>query len=185
MIRKLLARMFSGLKASRMLRPARPVIETLEGISLGSHELTAGAPHIRDHIEIKRFMSTVIIALLPTTVAAIVFFGWWAVWMILTSYAVGGAVEVAFALVRKREIEEGFLVTGLIFPLILPPTAPLWIVAVGIAFGTMFGKEVFGGTGRNIFNPALVGRRLRRGSSVRADGKKGLGVQRPDRAISR
>jgi Na(+)-translocating NADH:ubiquinone oxidoreductase B subunit len=103
-------------------------------------------------------MSTVIIAMLPSTVAAIIFFGWWAVWMILTSYVVGGLVEVAFALVRKKEIEEGFLVTGLIFPLILPPTTPLWIVAVGIAFGTMFGKEVFGGTGRNIFNPALVGR---------------------------
>jgi RnfABCDGE-type electron transport complex D subunit len=158
MIRKILTRMFSSLKGSRMLRPVRPVIETLEGITLGSHELTEAAPHIRDHIEIKRYMSTVIIALIPTTVAAIVFFGWWAVWMILTSYVVGGIVEVAFALIRKREIEEGFLVTGLIFPLILPPTAPLWIVAVGIAFGTMFGKEVFGGTGRNIFNPALVGR---------------------------
>jgi RnfABCDGE-type electron transport complex D subunit len=158
MIRKVFTRIFSGLKAIRVLRPVRPVIETLEGITLGSHELTAGAPHIRDHMEIKRYMSTVIIALIPSTVAAIVFFGWWAVWMILTSYVVGGVVEVAFALIRKREIEEGFLVTGLIFPLILPPTAPLWMVAVGIAFGTMFGKEVFGGTGRNIFNPALVGR---------------------------
>jgi RnfABCDGE-type electron transport complex D subunit len=61
-------------------------------------------------------------------------------------------------MVRRKPIHEGFLVTGLIFPLILPPTTPLWIVAVGIFFGTFFGKEVFGGTGRNIFNPALVGR---------------------------
>jgi Na+-transporting NADH:ubiquinone oxidoreductase subunit B/electron transport complex protein RnfD len=60
--------------------------------------------------------------------------------------------------VRKKDIEEGFLVTGLIFPLVLPPTTPLWVVAVGIVFGVFFGKEVFGGTGRNIFNPALVGR---------------------------
>ena len=158
MIGKTAARVFSGLKRARLLRPVRSIVETLEGIVLGSRELTAGAPHMRDHIEIKRYMSTVIIAMLPSTVAAIIFFGWWAVWMILTSYVVGGIVEVAFALVRKKEIEEGFLVTGLIFPLILPPTTPLWIVAVGIAFGTMFGKEVFGGTGRNVFNPALVGR---------------------------
>jgi Na+-transporting NADH:ubiquinone oxidoreductase subunit B/electron transport complex protein RnfD len=78
--------------------------------------------------------------------------------MIAVSYVVGGIIEVLFALIRKKSIEEGFLVTGLIFPLILPPTAPLWMVAVGSAFGVFFGKEVFGGTGRNIFNPALVGR---------------------------
>jgi len=158
MIRAVLHRLFGGLKKARPLRPVRSVIETAEGIVLGTRELTAGAPHLRDHIEIKRYMSTVILAMIPSTIAGIVFFGWWAVWMILTSYLVGGIIEVAFALIRKRDIEEGFLVTGLIFPLILPPTAPLWIVAVGIAFGTLFGKEVFGGTGRNIFNPALVGR---------------------------
>jgi len=78
--------------------------------------------------------------------------------MIAVSYIAGGLVEVIFAIVRKKEIHEGFLITGLIFPLVLPPTTPLWIVAVGIVFGTLFGKEVFGGTGRNIFNPALVGR---------------------------
>ncbi|HDQ13763.1 MAG TPA: RnfABCDGE type electron transport complex subunit D, partial [Sediminispirochaeta sp.] len=77
---------------------------------------------------------------------------------VLVSYAAGGVVEVAFAAIRRRPIEEGFLVTGLIFPLVLPPTTPLWIVAVGIVVGVFFGKEVFGGTGRNIFNPALVGR---------------------------
>src|SRR3990167_5354300 len=76
----------------------------------------------------------------------------------MVSYIFGGIVEVAFAVSRKKEIHEGFLVTGLIFPLILPPTAPLWIVAVGVIFGVIFGKEAFGGTGRNIFNPAIVGR---------------------------
>jgi len=78
--------------------------------------------------------------------------------MIIVSYAAGGLVEVAFAMIRKKEIEEGFFVTGIIFPLVLPPTTPLWIVAVGVMFGVFFGKEVFGGTGRNVFNPALVGR---------------------------
>jgi Na(+)-translocating NADH:ubiquinone oxidoreductase B subunit len=78
--------------------------------------------------------------------------------MIIVSYAAGGAVEVAFAVIRKEEINEGFLVTGLLFPLILPPGLPLWMVAVGVIFGVLVGKEIFGGTGRNLFNPALVGR---------------------------
>jgi len=155
---KIAKTLFEGLKKNRLLRPVKPIIETLEGIVLGSPEATSGAPHFLDHIEIKRYMSTVIMAMIPATVAAVVFFGWYVLAMILISYVVGGIIEVAFALIRKKEIEEGFLVTGLIFPLILPPTTPLWVVAVGIAFGVFFGKEVFGGTGRNIFNPALVGR---------------------------
>jgi Na(+)-translocating NADH:ubiquinone oxidoreductase B subunit len=61
-------------------------------------------------------------------------------------------------MVRKENINEGFLVTGLLFPLILPPLLPLWMVALGVAFGVFIGKELFGGTGRNVFNPALVGR---------------------------
>jgi Na+-transporting NADH:ubiquinone oxidoreductase subunit B len=70
----------------------------------------------------------------------------------------GGGWEVLFAIVRKHEINEGFFVTMFLFPLILPPTIPLWQVAVGISFGVVIGKEVFGGTGMNVLNPALVGR---------------------------
>jgi len=70
----------------------------------------------------------------------------------------GGSWEVLFAGIRKHEVQEGFLVTSLLFPLILPPTIPLWQVALGISFGVVMGKEVFGGVGRNIFNPALVSR---------------------------
>ena len=70
----------------------------------------------------------------------------------------GGLVEVIFATIRKHEVNEGFLVTGWLIPLIVPPTMPLWQIAVGTAFGVMFGKEVFGGTGKNIFNPALMAR---------------------------
>jgi Na+-transporting NADH:ubiquinone oxidoreductase subunit B len=70
----------------------------------------------------------------------------------------GGIWEVLFAMVRKHEINEGFLVTSALFPLILPPTIPLWQVAVGISFGVVIGKEVFGGTGRNFLNPALTAR---------------------------
>jgi Na+-transporting NADH:ubiquinone oxidoreductase subunit NqrB len=143
---------------TKLLKPFAAVFETLDGIVFGPTEITAGAPHVVDNIEIKRYMSMAIIALLPSTVAAVVFFGWRVLLMILASYVAGGIVEVAFALIRKREIEEGFLVTGLIFPLVLPPTTPIWVVAAGCAIGVFFGKEVFGGTGRNIFNPALVGR---------------------------
>jgi Na+-transporting NADH:ubiquinone oxidoreductase subunit B len=78
--------------------------------------------------------------------------------VMLTSYAVGGAWEGLFAQVRGHEINEGFLVTGMLFPLILPPTIPLWQVAIGISFGVVVGKEIFGGTGMNILNPALTAR---------------------------
>jgi Na+-transporting NADH:ubiquinone oxidoreductase subunit B len=72
--------------------------------------------------------------------------------------AVGGHCELIFSVIRKHEINEGFLVTGMLFPLTLPPTIPLWQVAVGIMFGVVVGKEIFGGTGRNFLNPALTGR---------------------------
>lgn len=76
----------------------------------------------------------------------------------LVTQIAGGNAEVLFSVVRKHEVNEGFLVTGLLFPLILPPTIPLWQVAVGIIFGVVIGKEVFGGTGMNVLNPALTGR---------------------------
>lgn len=149
---------FRRLTRAPALRIVRPVTDTIDGVLFGSEEITTVAPHLLDSMEIKRYMGTVIIALLPSALASIYFFGWYAVKIIIVAYVAGGLTEVLFRLVRKREIEEGFLVTGLIFPLILPPTVPLWVVAVGVAFGVFFGKEAFGGTGRNIFNPALVGR---------------------------
>ncbi len=76
----------------------------------------------------------------------------------IVSMTVGGICEAIFAIIRKHEINEGFLVTGLLFPLTLPPTIPLWQVAVGICFGVIFAKEVFGGTGKNFLNPALTAR---------------------------
>ncbi len=76
----------------------------------------------------------------------------------LVTQVAGGLCELLFSVVRKHEINEGFLVSGLLYPLILPPTIPLWQAAVGIIFGVVVGKEVFGGTGKNIFNPALTAR---------------------------
>ena len=71
---------------------------------------------------------------------------------------VGGLCEVTFSLIRKHEVNEGFLVTSMLYSLILPPDTPLWMVALGIVFGVVIGKEIFGGTGKNFLNPALVGR---------------------------
>lgn len=78
--------------------------------------------------------------------------------VVVVTLAVGGAIEAAFSIVRKHDINEGFLVTWMLFPLILPPTIPLWQVGAGIAFGVLVGKEIFGGTGMNVLNPALTAR---------------------------
>ena len=76
----------------------------------------------------------------------------------IVTLAVGGACEVAFAVIRGHEVNEGFFVTSILYALILPATTPLWQVALGIIFGVVIGKEIFGGTGKNVLNPALVGR---------------------------
>lgn len=140
------------------LSPFKSVFDAMENFFFAPAAVTLTAPHVRDPLDIKRLMSMVIIAVVPSLFAAFYFFGWRLVPMIIVSYAAGGAVEVAFAMIRKEEINEGFLVTGMLFPLILPPTLPLWMVGLGVAFGVFVGKELFGGTGRNIFNPAIVGR---------------------------
>lgn len=155
---KIVSSIFKKLHGIRALDKIRPVIDAADNGAFGTGEIAKGNPHIRDCTDIKRYMSMVILALIPATLASILFYGFDAIKIIAVSYIAGGAVEVIFAIIRKHDIHEGFLITGLIFPLVLPPTTPLWIVAVGVVFGTMFGKEMFGGTGRNIFNPALVGR---------------------------
>jgi len=140
---------------------------------------TVVMPFIRDHIDLKRYMSFVLIALVPALffgiyntgfqsgLAAGENFGlgrsflegaWHVLPIIIVSYGVGFFWEILFAVVRKHKISEGFLVTGILFPLTLPATIPLWQVAIGISFGVVMGKEVFGGTGRNFLNPALTAR---------------------------
>jgi Na+-transporting NADH:ubiquinone oxidoreductase subunit B len=83
---------------------------------------------------------------------------WLVLPMVLVTYAVGFFWEILFATIRKHEISEGLFVSCMLFPLTLPPATPLWQVALGISFGIVIGKEVFGGTGRNFLNPALTGR---------------------------
>ncbi len=141
-----------------LLHRFKPLFDATENFMFSSAETTDVAPHVRDPLDLKRFMSMVIVALIPCLLVAVHHFGLRIIAMIIVSYAAGGAVEVLFAIVRKEPINEGFLVTGMLFPLILPPGIPLWMVAVGVMFGVLVGKEVFGGTGFNLFNPALVGR---------------------------
>jgi RnfABCDGE-type electron transport complex D subunit len=157
-LRKLVEATYKFIDKRPLLGKLKPVVEAADELLFGTDKVTVGAPHILDSIDIKRYMSFVIFALLPATVAGIYLYGLRIIAVIAVSYVFGGATEIAFSAMRGKPIHEGFLVTGLIFPLVLPPTIPLWMVAVGVVFGVFFGKEVFGGTGRNIFNPALVGR---------------------------
>ena len=157
-----------------------PLYEAKDTFMFTPPDTTSGRTHVRDAVDLKRVMIMVVAALIPCVLFAMYnvgaqyharydiadkagldhfLFGAGKVMpIILTSYIVGGLLEVLFCIVRKHEINEGFLVTGLLFPLTLPPTIPLWQVAVGIAFGTVIGKEIFGGTGFNILNPALTAR---------------------------
>ena len=140
------------------LRHLNPVFGALEHFFFAPSTTTIGAPHVRDPMDLKRFMSMAIIAVAPCALAALYFFGLRFIAMVIVSYAAGLTVEALFAMIRKEGINEGFFVTGILFPLTLPPNLPLWMVALGVAFGVFVGKELFGGTGRNLFNPALVGR---------------------------
>ncbi|MBA7677778.1 Na(+)-translocating NADH-quinone reductase subunit B [subsurface metagenome] len=103
-------------------------------------------------------MLRVVYALVPVCIAAIYFFGWRFLAVLAVSNAVGFIGEYLFARVYKQSVTSSVFVTAFLFALSLPPTIPLWIAAVGVAFGIVFGKMVFGGFGKNIFNPALSGR---------------------------
>ena len=158
------------------LYPAYDAFETF--LFVPDHTTKSGS-HIRDAIDLKRSMMTVIIALLPA-----LFFGMWNIGniyynslslevdffskfsygalkmlpLILVSYIVGLTVEFAFDIYRGHQVNEGYLVTGLLIPMIMPISMPLWMLAVSVIFAVVIGKEVFGGTGMNILNPALTAR---------------------------
>jgi len=178
-----------------------PLYEGAEKFLLTPGSVTRGAPHVRDFMDLKRMMITVVFALIPTVIMALYNTGLQANLALqemgLTSIAgwrgdlsgllgigadpdsildntvhgalyflpvymltliAGGFWEILFASLRKRTISEGFLVTSLLFALILPPDIPWWQVMLGISFGVVIGKEIFGGVGMNVLNPALVGR---------------------------
>jgi Na+-transporting NADH:ubiquinone oxidoreductase subunit B len=152
-----------------------PLYEMADTFLFTPTDKTKNGPHIRDAVDLKRVMSFVVIAMLPALLFGIFNVGRQVnpnaaiidmfisglptvLPIILVSYLVGGFWEMIFAVVRKHEINEGFLVTGMLIPLVMPPTIPLWMVALATTFGVVIGKEIFGGTGYNIFNPALVAR---------------------------
>jgi len=158
------------------LYPAYDAFETF--LFVPDHTTHKGT-HIKDAIDLKRTMALVVLSLLPCilfgmwnigdqyykalNVEATFFenlsFGFWKFMpLLIVSYAVGLSVEFAFAISRGHQVNEGYLVSGMLIPLIMPVDVPLWMLAVSVVFAVVIGKEVFGGTGMNILNPALTAR---------------------------
>lgn len=176
-----------------------PVYEMVDTFLFTPGEVTRGATHVRDSVDLKRVMTYVWVATLPCMLMALFNTGyqantamaslgltsapgWRGVVMSLFGYnpwnplsdlmhgalyflpiylvtiVAGGLWEVLFAVVRRHDVNEGFFVSSILFALTMPPNVPLWQVALGISFGVVIGKEVFGGTGKNFLNPALTGR---------------------------
>ncbi len=157
--------------------------EAFHTFAFTPNRVTTSGSHVRDAIDLKRAMITVVIALIPAML-----FGMWNIgyqhylaspeplpsslpiltcfWfgflrmlpILAVSYLVGLTIEFAFAQIRHHQVNEGFLVTGFLIPMIVPVTTPLWQLALATAFAVVIGKEVFGGTGMNFLNPALVAR---------------------------
>lgn len=157
-----------------------PAINALDTFLYVPNHTTKKGAHIRDGVDLKRTMITVVLALLPALIYGMYntgyqhfsqltgsdlsffncfMYGFWKILpMIIVSYAVGLGIEFAFAIYRGHEVNEGYLVTGLLIPMIMPVDIPLWMVAVSVIFSVIIGKEAFGGTGMNILNPALTAR---------------------------
>jgi Na+-transporting NADH:ubiquinone oxidoreductase subunit B len=181
-LRKQLDKMAPLFEKGGKFEKWHPLFEAADSFMYTPGTVSKSGPHIHDGIDMKRLMMIVVYALIPTTLMAMYNTGYQEMlatgsvaddislvsatltgaWHFLPIYivtlAAGGIIETIFAVVRKHEINEGFLVTSLLFPLIVPPDLPLWQVALGISFGVLIGKEIFGGTGFNVLNPALTGR---------------------------
>ena len=155
--------------------------EAFETFFFVPNDVTTSGSHIRDAIDMKRTMIIVVFALIPSllfgmynvgyqhfmSTGELMQTGFWSIflygflkvfWILLVTYVVGLAIEFSFAQVRKHKVNEGYLVTGMLIPLIVPVDTPLWMIAIATAFAVLVGKELFGGTGMNIVNPALLAR---------------------------
>ena len=158
-----------------------PAINSSDTFLYVPNHTTKHGAHIRDAVDLKRTMITVVLALIPALLFGIYNAGyqhfiqlndgvlpafmdiflhglWKILPMIIVSYAVGLGIEFVFAIWRGHEVNEGYLVTGLLIPMIMPIDLPLWMLAISVIFSVVIGKEAFGGTGMNIFNPALLAR---------------------------
>ena len=199
-LRRLLDAQARHFEPGGKLERLYPLWEAQDSFLYTPGRVTAGPSHVRDGLDLKRMMITVVIALAGCVWMALHNTGYQAnlaisrgaaplaTWqtramealglgfapddqasclvhgglyylpILAVTFAVGGLWELLFAVVRRHELNEGFLVTGMLFPLVLPPAIPLWQVALGISFGIVVGKEIFGGTGMNVLNPALAAR---------------------------
>ena len=158
---------------------AYPVWEATDTILFSTDKQTSSGPHIRDNMDIKRVMFSVVIALIPcylfgaynigylnalalevsrSMIENFIFGMSYVLPILIVTFVSGAICELSFAIIRKHEVNEGFLVTCALIPLTMPPDVPLWQVFIGTAFGIIIGKEIFGGVGTNIFNPALTAR---------------------------
>jgi len=200
-LRQQLDRVAPTFEKGGKLHRWHPLWEAMDTFFYAPSSVTTTGSHVRDAIDLKRMMMTVVIAALPCVFMAMLntglqanlgidpskagdLEGWrhvviralgvgyspssaianlvhgalYFLPLYIVTMVVGLSWEVMFAIVRKVEVNEGFFVTGILFPLILPPTTPLWQAALGISFGVVLAKEVFGGTGMNFINPALAAR---------------------------
>ncbi|MDR1846565.1 MAG: NADH:ubiquinone reductase (Na(+)-transporting) subunit B [Bacteroidales bacterium] len=181
-IRKFFDNLNTKVEKGKKLHCLKSTVDAFESFAFVSKDTAKSGAHLRDAIDMKRAMSLVIIALVPSllfgmfnvgyqhfisqgqTFAEV---GFWAVFLygflkvlplLVVSYVVGLGIEFTFAQFRGHEVNEGYLVTGMLIPLICPPDVPLWQLAIAVAFAVIIGKEIFGGTGMNFLNPALVAR---------------------------
>ncbi len=178
-IRKILDNIKPHVQKGGKFHAFHSAFDAMETLFFVPDTVSKKGAHIRDGVDMKRTMIWVVLALIP-----ILLFGMWNVgrlhflshgetvefwqmfgygfWkvlpIIIVTYVVGLGIEIVFAQTRGHEVNEGFFVSGMLIPLILPPDIPLWMVAVAVAFAVIIGKEVFGGTGMNILNPALTAR---------------------------
>ena len=180
-LRQYLDRIKPNFEKGGKLHAFQSIFDGLETFLFVPNITSKVGTHIHDSIDSKRIMSMVVIAALPALLFGmynvgyqnyllagklaeasffnVFFFGFLAVIPnVLVSYIVGLGIEFAWAQWKHEEIQEGFLVTGILIPLIIPVNCPLWILAIAVAFSVIICKEIFGGTGMNIFNPALCAR---------------------------
>lgn len=178
-LRKIFTESGKLVEKGKPLSWAYPVWEAADTIFFSTNKQTSSGPHIRDNMDIKRTMFFVVLALIPCyifgaynigylnslavdierSLLANTIFGLTYVLPILIVTFVAGAIcELTFAIIRKHEVNEGFLVSCALIPLTMPPDVPLWQVFMGTSFGIIIGKEIFGGVGTNVFNPALTAR---------------------------
>lgn len=181
MIKQIFDKLRPSFEEGGKLKAFRSVFEGMETFMLVPNTTSKVGVSVHDAIDSKRIMSFVVIALLPALLFGMYNIGYqnalaagklaetsfWSMFIygfllvlpkIIVSYVVGLGIEFAVAQWKHEEIQEGYLVTGMLVPLIVPVGCPLWMLALAVAFSVIFCKDIFGGTGMNIFNPALVAR---------------------------